>query len=94
MVEQVAYEIEGWGMGELVFANGLVAWHELPSSRREAAGTHELAERVRRHFAGAPDPFQAPILNSRRKSRAVSRGSGVAPCVRSQGYWLSAAITL
>ena len=58
MVEQVAYEIEGWGMGELVFADGLVAWHELPSSRREADGANELAERVRRYFAGAPDSFQ------------------------------------
>jgi methylated-DNA-[protein]-cysteine S-methyltransferase len=58
MVEQVAYEIESWGMGELVFADGVVAWHELPSSRREADGTHELAERVRRYFAGASDSFQ------------------------------------
>jgi methylated-DNA-[protein]-cysteine S-methyltransferase len=58
MVEQVAYEIEGWGMGELVFADGLVAWHELPSSRRDAHGTHNLAERVRRYFAGASDSFR------------------------------------
>ena len=36
MVEQIAYEIEGWGVGELVFDDGLVAWHELPSSRRKA----------------------------------------------------------
>jgi len=58
MVEQIAYEIHGWGVGELVFADGLVAWHELPSSRREADGTHDLAERVRRYFAGAIDSFQ------------------------------------
>ena len=58
MVEQIAYEIDGWGGGELVFADGLVAWHELPSSRREADGTHDLAERVRRYFAGAIDSFQ------------------------------------
>jgi methylated-DNA-[protein]-cysteine S-methyltransferase len=58
MVEQIAYEIDGWGVGELVFADGLVAWHELPSSRREADGTHDLAERVRRYFAGAIDSFQ------------------------------------
>jgi methylated-DNA-[protein]-cysteine S-methyltransferase len=42
----------------LVFADGLVAWHELPSSRRGADGTHVLAERVRRYFAGAPDSFE------------------------------------
>jgi len=39
MVEQVVYEIEGWGVGELVFDDRLVAWHELPSNRREADGS-------------------------------------------------------
>ena len=58
MVEQVAYEVEGWGVGELVFADGLVAWHELPSTRAEADGTHALAERVRRYLAGGQDSFE------------------------------------
>jgi methylated-DNA-[protein]-cysteine S-methyltransferase len=30
-VTQVAYEIDGWGTGELVVADGLVVWHESPS---------------------------------------------------------------
>ena len=58
MVEQIAYEVEGWGVGELVFADGLVAWHELPSSRADADGTHPLVERVRSYFGGAHDSFR------------------------------------
>jgi methylated-DNA-[protein]-cysteine S-methyltransferase len=57
MVEQVAYEVEGWGVGELVFADGVVAWHELPSTRALGDGTHPLVERVRGYFGGAADSF-------------------------------------
>ena len=57
MVEQVAYEVEGWGVGELVLADGLVAWHELPSTRVAADGTHPLVERVRGYLGGAADSF-------------------------------------
>ena len=37
---------------------GLVAWHELPSSRAEADGTHPLVARVRKYFGGDRDSFQ------------------------------------
>jgi len=57
MVEQVTYEVDGWGRGELVFADGLLAWHELPSARAGALGEHPLAERIRRYFEGACDSF-------------------------------------
>jgi methylated-DNA-[protein]-cysteine S-methyltransferase len=57
MVEQVTYEVDGWGRGELVFADGLLAWHELPSARAGALGKHPLAERIRRYFGGARDSF-------------------------------------
>jgi methylated-DNA-[protein]-cysteine S-methyltransferase len=57
MVEQVTYEVDGWGRGELVFADGLLAWHELPSAREGALGRHPLAERIRRYFGGARDSF-------------------------------------
>lgn len=43
---QVAYEVEGWGVGELVVADGRVVWHELPWPR---AGISE-------------DPSQTPTL--------------------------------
>ncbi len=32
-VTQVAYEIDGWGTGELIIADGLVVWHESPWPR-------------------------------------------------------------
>jgi methylated-DNA-[protein]-cysteine S-methyltransferase len=35
-VTQVAYEVEGWGVGELVVADERVVWHELPWPRARA----------------------------------------------------------
>jgi methylated-DNA-[protein]-cysteine S-methyltransferase len=35
-VTQVAYEVEGWGIGELVVADDRVVWHELPWPRMSA----------------------------------------------------------
>ncbi|HUZ15581.1 MAG TPA: methylated-DNA--[protein]-cysteine S-methyltransferase [Gaiellaceae bacterium] len=32
-VAQVVYEVDGWGTGELVIADGLVVWHESPWPR-------------------------------------------------------------
>ncbi|HEU5244556.1 MAG TPA: hypothetical protein VFU33_09155, partial [Gaiellaceae bacterium] len=42
-VTQVAYEVEGWGTGELVVAEERVVWHELPWPRvtRPVAGLSE-----------------------------------------------------
>ena len=57
MVEQVTYDVPGWGTGELVFADGLLAWHELPVARGEARGEHPLAERIRGYFRGRRDGF-------------------------------------
>ncbi|HEX3267013.1 MAG TPA: methylated-DNA--[protein]-cysteine S-methyltransferase [Gaiellaceae bacterium] len=57
MVERVTYDVDGWGTGELVFADGLLAWHELPWARKGAAGEHPLAERIRRYFRGDRDEF-------------------------------------
>jgi methylated-DNA-[protein]-cysteine S-methyltransferase len=34
-VTQVAYEVEGWGVGELVVSGERVVWHELPWPRAE-----------------------------------------------------------
>jgi methylated-DNA-[protein]-cysteine S-methyltransferase len=58
MVERVAYEVEGWGVGELVLADELVAWHELPHDLRAATGEHLLVERVRAYFGGASEAFE------------------------------------
>jgi methylated-DNA-[protein]-cysteine S-methyltransferase len=57
VVERVGYEVRGWGVGELVLADGLVAWHELPSGPGRAAGTHDLVERLRAYCGGARESF-------------------------------------
>ncbi len=57
MVERIAYAADGWGVGELVFDGGLLAWHELPRPGAEAVGDHPLAGRLRRYFAGSRDDF-------------------------------------
>jgi methylated-DNA-[protein]-cysteine S-methyltransferase len=51
-VTQVAYEVEGWGVGDLVVEDGRVVWHELPWPRpsRSGADTAEVAK----------DPSQTP----------------------------------
>jgi methylated-DNA-[protein]-cysteine S-methyltransferase len=61
MVEQLAYAVEGWGVGELVFADGVLVWHELP--RQELSDHvpqrgHVLAERIRAYFGGSRDGFE------------------------------------
>jgi methylated-DNA-[protein]-cysteine S-methyltransferase len=57
-VRQVAYEVDGWGIGEIVFEDALLAWHELPRpSTGEANGADGLAERFVAYFAGAADSF-------------------------------------
>jgi methylated-DNA-[protein]-cysteine S-methyltransferase len=37
-VTQVAYEVEGWGVGELVVADERVVWHELPWPQLQRPG--------------------------------------------------------
>jgi O-6-methylguanine DNA methyltransferase len=51
VVTQVAYEVEGWGVGELVVADERVVWHELPWPGRE---------RRPQDISGAKNPSQTP----------------------------------
>jgi methylated-DNA-[protein]-cysteine S-methyltransferase len=51
-VTQVAYEAEGWGIGELVVVDERVVWHELPWPRPQPAGSVAAA--------GPLDPSQTP----------------------------------
>jgi len=57
MVRQVSYEVAGWGVGELVLVDELVAWHELPTASASVRGTHQLIDRVRRYLGGERDGF-------------------------------------
>jgi len=59
-VRQLAYEVEGWGVGELWLDGDRVVWHELPFPRAttpNGAGG-ELVERLRAYFAGREDAFE------------------------------------
>jgi methylated-DNA-[protein]-cysteine S-methyltransferase len=63
------YAVEGWGVGELVVADGLVLAHELPEPGRRLEGPrHErgvgqplagvVADRVRGHLRGEPSSYE------------------------------------
>jgi methylated-DNA-[protein]-cysteine S-methyltransferase len=54
VTEQVAYEAEGWGVGELVLADGRVVWHELPRVSGTESGVrhHPVVELLQAYFAG------------------------------------------
>jgi methylated-DNA-[protein]-cysteine S-methyltransferase len=54
MVVQLAYQVDGWGMGELVLADGCVVWHELPrvSNADAGVGHHAVIDLLQAYFAG------------------------------------------
>ncbi|MGH2933735.1 MAG: methylated-DNA--[protein]-cysteine S-methyltransferase [Gaiellaceae bacterium] len=61
----MAYEAEGWGVGELVVQDGVVVWHELPwPSRTPPADGHvPLISRLQAYFAGEPESFDDVALD-------------------------------
>jgi len=64
-VTQVAYEVEGWGIGELVVADEQVVWHDLPWPR---------AKRPVPDGATPPeDPSQTPTHPGARAGAVVSQ---------------------
>jgi methylated-DNA-[protein]-cysteine S-methyltransferase len=89
VVTQVAYEVEGWGVGELWLEGQRVVWHDLPFPRVTAPNGDggELVERLRAYFAGRPDSFddvdldleyETPFLERcAQELRAVPRGEVV-----------------
>jgi O-6-methylguanine DNA methyltransferase len=66
-VAHVAYEAEGWGVGELWLEDGLVVWHELPRARMDL-------ERPPGGFAASAHPSQSPT-HPRGKSNVRTRAS-------------------
>ena len=55
---RVVYDAGDWGVGELTFVDGLLAWHELPRpGPATARGKHPLAARLRAFLAGERDTF-------------------------------------
>jgi methylated-DNA-[protein]-cysteine S-methyltransferase len=70
-VTQVAYEVEGWGVGELVVADERVVWHELPWPRPER--TAPIAAEDARDPSQTPThPGLGPVVS--RKTQRDSRG--------------------
>ena len=62
-MEVLAYEVAGWGTGEIWLDDGVLVNHELPAARRvresrsEAGPAHALRERLVAYFSGARDDF-------------------------------------
>ena len=55
-VTRVAYEADGWGVGELWLDGDVVVWHELPRSATRMQGSpvaHPYVKLLQRYFAGA-----------------------------------------
>ena len=60
MVRQLAYEAEGWGVGEVVLDGGRVVWHELPTvSDTKVGGRHrnDVVSLIQAYFAGEEAPL-------------------------------------
>ena len=54
-VTRVAYEADGWGVGELWLDGDVVVWHELPRSATRLQGNrvaHPYVKLLQRYFAG------------------------------------------
>ncbi|HET8557409.1 MAG TPA: methylated-DNA--[protein]-cysteine S-methyltransferase, partial [Gaiellaceae bacterium] len=66
-VTQVAYEVEGWGVGELVVADERVVWHELPWPR---PGLPDVVG-----AGSAQDPSRTPTHLGAGAAAVVSRES-------------------
>ena len=89
MVRQLAYRAEGWGVGELVVADGQVVWHELPQvSDTETGVAHDpVVELLQAYFAGEDVPltdvpvdleYDSPFFTRCAEAlRAVPRGEVV-----------------
>ncbi|HXV56623.1 MAG TPA: methylated-DNA--[protein]-cysteine S-methyltransferase [Gaiellaceae bacterium] len=60
-MDVVAYEVPGWGVGELYLAGETLLYHELPRAGEVPGGLggdgHPLVERMRAHFRGEPVSF-------------------------------------
>jgi methylated-DNA-[protein]-cysteine S-methyltransferase len=91
-VTRVAYEADGWGVGELWLDGGVVVWHELPTAKPRPATTlpdvsGNVVARLQAYFAGEPETFddvtvdleyETPFLEAcARALRRIPRGETV-----------------
>jgi len=59
-VDVIAYDVAGWGVGELYLSSGRLLYHELPRHGASTTGRpdHPLAERMQSHFRGERVSFE------------------------------------
>ena len=89
-VTRVAYEADGWGVGELWLDGDVVVWHDLPAARTCPATTlrdMSVVELLQAYFAGEPVDlsdvpvdleYETPFLERcARALRSVPRGETV-----------------
>ncbi|HET7857514.1 MAG TPA: methylated-DNA--[protein]-cysteine S-methyltransferase [Gaiellaceae bacterium] len=55
---RVAYEADGWGVGEIWLDGDRMLWHELPRPGAAAGQSHPLGERFAAYFTGKRDDFR------------------------------------
>ena len=74
-VTQVAYEADGWGVGELWLEEGRVVWHELPHPSRagRTLGTNALVERLQAYFEGEEVAFDDVPLDLEHETPFLER---------------------
>ena len=75
VVTQVAYEADGWGIGELWLEDGRVVWHELPHPSRtgRTLGTNALVERLQAYFEGEDVSFDDMPLDLEHETPFLER---------------------
>jgi methylated-DNA-[protein]-cysteine S-methyltransferase len=77
-VTHVAYEVEGWGVGELWLEGPRVVWHDLPVPRKTQVTDCylELVERLQAYFAGEDVSFADVELDLEYDSPFYERCAG------------------
>jgi methylated-DNA-[protein]-cysteine S-methyltransferase len=76
MARLVAYEVDGWGVGELWLDGDTVVWHELPRPGLNASsnrGRVELVERLQAYFAGDDVSFEDVSLDLEYSTEFLTR---------------------
>jgi methylated-DNA-[protein]-cysteine S-methyltransferase len=76
-VTRVAYEIDGWGVGEMWLEGRRLVWHELPRPRQGATGRAGRWPRTPTHLMGGEDhpPPSGSTIPRRRARRGDDSGS-------------------
>lgn len=81
MVQQLAYEADGWGVGELVLADGRVVWHELPTVSGTSVGVarrNDVVALIQAYFAGEAVPLEDVPVDLEYESDFSSRCAAAA----------------